>query len=144
MCVNKKLRPIDCVDDPRPHALAAANASAREPSNYNCDMVTIPKLSRRQGASSSNALGAEDDAPAAFDDVDAPPPQPASLQLPLLAGVALLVAAAAIVAAAVFVQLLRPSGEQQREPLLGDASCAAAAGKSLLQHHDDAPADVVV
>lgn len=75
MCVNKKLRPIDCVEDPRPHnsrkaikALAAAEAAAKAsagsitaqqqeheedalkaapvPPNYNCNMVTIPKLRR--------------------------------------------------------------------------------------------------
>jgi hypothetical protein len=63
MCINKKLRVIDCVEDPRPpHNKAAAAvgkaaeqadsedlSSAPAPPNYNCNMVTIPKLLRHWG-----------------------------------------------------------------------------------------------
>lgn len=46
MCVNKKLKPIDCVEAPHPHRSAAAGgAQARPPSpNWFCNYVIIPKL----------------------------------------------------------------------------------------------------
>lgn len=73
MCINKKLRVIDCVEDPRPphakgsKAAAAVSASGQQqaaeagvdgyltsapaPPNYNCKMVMLPKLHRHWGKS---------------------------------------------------------------------------------------------
>eukprot|EP00878_Enallax_costatus_P022115 GHUV01023453.1.p1 GENE.GHUV01023453.1~~GHUV01023453.1.p1 ORF type:complete len:244 (+),score=90.79 GHUV01023453.1:182-913(+) len=54
MCINKKLKPIDCVDEPHPHRATAARlpGAASGPAaslkaaatNWNCRDVIIPKL----------------------------------------------------------------------------------------------------
>lgn len=64
MCINKRLKVIDCVEDPRPpHAKnskptatagqqaddATDISSARVPPNYNCNMVLVPKLQQHWG-----------------------------------------------------------------------------------------------
>jgi hypothetical protein len=64
MCINKKLKVIDCVEDPRPpHAKSSkltttlgagqqadvTTASAHVPPNYYCNMVMLPKLQQHWG-----------------------------------------------------------------------------------------------
>ncbi|WIA09049.1 hypothetical protein OEZ85_008463 [Tetradesmus obliquus] len=60
MCIDKKLRPIDCVEGPHPHRAAklaassgspagsahdsSVTAAAPAPPNFNCNLVKIPKL----------------------------------------------------------------------------------------------------
>lgn len=82
MCVSKRLRPVDCVDGPHPHLVAAVRAAAAgqfgvspdaaaAPANYNCDRVKIPKL--RRAAAGGVGDGAEleaDDGDARWDDAE--------------------------------------------------------------------------
>lgn len=64
MCIDKKLRPIDCVDGPHPHRIAQLRAStgspagsaaaapgavtAAVPANFNCNLVKLPKLDKEK------------------------------------------------------------------------------------------------
>eukprot|EP00882_Tetradesmus_deserticola_P005671 GHRQ01005971.1.p1 GENE.GHRQ01005971.1~~GHRQ01005971.1.p1 ORF type:complete len:293 (+),score=53.38 GHRQ01005971.1:302-1180(+) len=62
MCIDKKLRPVDCVDGPHPHRIAqlrhrtaspagsathlAGVAASAVPANFNCILVKIPELNK--------------------------------------------------------------------------------------------------
>ncbi len=62
MCISKKLRPIDCVEDPQPRASAVTTASgvtSTAPAgtnvpNFACSDVRIPKLSTKHAGEQHN------------------------------------------------------------------------------------------
>jgi hypothetical protein len=52
MCINKKLKLIDCVEGPHPHQAHPASTppEGAAHSNYYCNMVKLPTLRHRHGA----------------------------------------------------------------------------------------------
>eukprot|EP00879_Flechtneria_rotunda_P012346 GHRR01012893.1.p1 GENE.GHRR01012893.1~~GHRR01012893.1.p1 ORF type:complete len:321 (+),score=91.96 GHRR01012893.1:250-1212(+) len=140
MCLNKKLKPIDCVDGPHPHRstrqAARTNTSGSTPTNFNCNMVKIPTLKHRMSAK-QNSLNTEQPAEVGKQQ-KVPAGATIMLWLPLLASVAVLLVAAVVVAAAVAAQAMEPSSTVKEAAFKTPCTCSATEAAPLLS---DAVAD---